>query len=389
MKEKSPYLAVSVNRQMQSQVEIWQGVCEAADAAEWPHAIEEVTRFVQKLDEEACLGMLCWASRGVEEGRPFPVINLSNARGPLPNCGNLLNEDVAVGRLAAEHLLKNGYKDYLAIGMSRFKFSRERLEGLSSVLRAQGQTVREAELPELHDWAPEGRWNPQAFMDVMAEHLEPVLRELPPDAGIFAVDHPVAQHVEHCLFARFPERMHTTGLLSGDLPVFQRWLPGARRSISCVRTANVAKGRAAMEGFIRHGRNPDAVTKLCRFFEPEGVWTRVSTAGPACGHPVLARGIRWSWGRVQAGQPPSVEELASHLNMSARTLNRLFHQELQQTAREFLLSLRMERAAQVLREQPDWTIQRVAAEAGFTNQGAFASAFRVWGGQSPRDWRKT
>ncbi|MCC5843264.1 MAG: helix-turn-helix domain-containing protein [Verrucomicrobia bacterium] len=325
----------------------------------------------------------------MEAGSPFPIINLSNGRGPLPHCGNLLNADVAVGREAARHLLQNGYKAYLAIGMSRFQFSQQRLQGFASALCDKGQEVRHAELPDVSKLWSEGHWNPQAYLNAMSEQLEVVLRDLPPDTGIFTVDHPMAQQVEHCLFTRFPERMHTTGLLSGDLPVAFRWLPGARRSISCVRTANAAKGRAAMAWFMEHGRDPEAATDLCRFFEPEGIWGRVSTAGPACGHPILAKGIRWTWRHVQRGHPPTVEELAAHLTMSARTLNRLFQQELQQTARTFLLELRMERAAQMLREKPDWSVQRIAEEAGFTNQGAFASAFRVWSGQSPREWRSS
>lgn len=37
------------------------GVSEAADAADWRHPIEEVPYLGRrKLDEDACLGMLCW-----------------------------------------------------------------------------------------------------------------------------------------------------------------------------------------------------------------------------------------------------------------------------------------------------------------------------------------
>ncbi|MCC5843940.1 MAG: helix-turn-helix domain-containing protein [Verrucomicrobia bacterium] len=388
MNQNIPYLVAVVDRQMVSHVEIWRGLCGAADRGEWPHAIEELNRLHRHLDARSCLGMICWVWKGFEFPEAFPVINLSNARGPLPECGNLLNDDVEVGRIAAKHLLRNGYSEYLTIGIHGQHFSTERIQGFSETVRNQKIVYRSIGLPALKDWAPDNRWNPQAYMDAMAECLAPYLESLQPDAGIFAIDHPIAQHVEHCLYRYFPERVHTTGLLAGDLPVAYRWLPGARRSISCVQTANAAKGRAAMEWFIQPETQRGPVTDLCRFFPPEGVIAKASTAGPACGHPVLALGIRWAWQRIQSGFPPSVEEFAACLNMSSRSLNRLFREELNESARTFLLNLRMERAAQILRAHPERSIQQVAAESGFTNQGAFSGAFRNWSGRQPRDYRR-
>ncbi|MCC5843265.1 MAG: hypothetical protein JJU05_03335 [Verrucomicrobia bacterium] len=61
MSRKSSYLVAVLDRQVQSHVEIWMGVSEAADAADWRHPIEEVPYLGRrKLDEDACLGMLCW-----------------------------------------------------------------------------------------------------------------------------------------------------------------------------------------------------------------------------------------------------------------------------------------------------------------------------------------
>ena len=101
-----------------------------------------------------------------------------------------------------------------------------------------------------------------------------------------------------------------------------------------------------------------------------------------------ARAIRWCWQQIQEGTPPNVEELAAYLHMSSRTLNRQFQRELGKSARDYILNLRMERAAQSLRANPDWTVDRVSQDAGFSNQSAFTAAFRAWSGFSPRDYRK-
>lgn len=390
MSTKPRFLVAVVDRRVDSHVQIWNGLCEAAAAGDWPHAIEEIRDMRDlKTDAETCMGMVSWFSSGSTGSFPFPLINFSSAKGPLPGCGNLLNDDAAVGREAAKHLLQSGYRHYVGLGVPGKQFSRDRLRAFAETVRDKGQPLTEVDLPEPKPGTRNENWNSQAFMESMAEALTPHLRDLPPDAGVFTVDHPLAQLVEHCLFTRFPERVHTTGLLSGDLPVAFRWLPGQRRSISFVRTANKAKGRAAMEWFMRHGRDKRAVADLCRLFPPEGVLEQASTAGPACGHPQTARGIRWSWERIQSGAPPTVQELASFMNMSSRNLNRQFQRELDTTARDFLLNLRMERAAQMLLSHPDLLIQRVAEEAGFSNQSTFSSAFQTWSGQQPRAYRKS
>lgn len=376
-----------MDRRLQSHVEVWRGLCAEAEVLDWPWPIEETREHGRRLDTTACVGLLCWGGSEIPEQGAVSVINLSNAKGPLPACGNLLNADESIGRLAARHLLHNGYRDYLALRVPDVLYSQQRMTGFCDELRRKALPVRTVQLPNPRDWAENDGWNPQAFMDATAELLAPLLRTLPPDAGIFAVDHPAAQQVEHCLYRHFPERIHTTGLIAGDLPVKYRWLPGERRAISCVQTANGAKGRAAMRWFHQHGRDLEAVRELYEVFEPEGVLTRASTAGPACGHPLLAKGLRWSWSEIQNGRPPNVEDLAARLGMSARSLNRLFQQDLNQTARDFLLTLRMERAAQILRAFPDRSIQQISEEAGFSNQGTFASAFRAWSGLKPREYR--
>ena len=387
MNDKTKFLVAVVDRRIQAQVGVWKGLCDEASALAFPWPIEEFPDHHRPLDPRACMGMLAWGC-APDTARKIPVINLSNGAGPQADCGNLLNDDRAVGRMAARHLLQNQYPEYLALGAGGKAYSDQRMEGFRLEIEARQCPLRIVDLPSPRKppEVPAG-WNTFAYLDRMAEPLIPILRDLPPDAGIFTDDHPAAQSVEHCLYRFFPERIHSTGLLSGDLPVAYRWMPGDRRSISCVRTANEAKGRAALRWFCEHCRNAEAMRQLQQSFAPLGILAKASTAGPACGHPILARGIRWSWGRIQAEQSPSVEELATHLGMSARTLNRLFQSELHQNAREFLLNLRMELAAQTLQQRPELSILNIAQIAGFSNQSAFTAAFRSWSGMTPRDYR--
>lgn len=69
-------------------------------------------------------GILCGYDHSFIDGRvplPFPLINVTNSSGPLPGLGNLLSDDAAVGRLAADYLIKEGYRHFLAVCMTALR----------------------------------------------------------------------------------------------------------------------------------------------------------------------------------------------------------------------------------------------------------------------------
>ena len=87
------------------------------------------------------------------------------------------------------------------------------------------------------------------------------------------------------------------------------------------------------------------------------------------------------------GSPRTYAALVGKLNMSARTLERLFDQHLGRTAREYLLEIRVERARQLLRHHPEMPLAHVGELCGFAKPGQFSETFKNRVGQSPRDFR--
>jgi AraC-like DNA-binding protein len=82
---------------------------------------------------------------------------------------------------------------------------------------------------------------------------------------------------------------------------------------------------------------------------------------------------------------PSKAQTAKLLHMAARTLLRRLSAE-NTTFHEISERLREELAYDYLQRQ-DLTIERIAAQLGFSSSGSFSRAFVRWTGHRPSDWR--
>jgi signal transduction histidine kinase/DNA-binding response OmpR family regulator len=81
----------------------------------------------------------------------------------------------------------------------------------------------------------------------------------------------------------------------------------------------------------------------------------------------------------------STEELSSILNMSRSNLHRKLKAVTGQSTTEFIRSIRIYRAAELLK-QPGVTVSEVAYQVGFESASYFSRAFREQMGTSPSDW---
>jgi AraC-like DNA-binding protein len=90
--------------------------------------------------------------------------------------------------------------------------------------------------------------------------------------------------------------------------------------------------------------------------------------------------------RRELEAPPSVEAIASRLNLSTRTLNRRLD-ELDCNYRQLLREVRFETAAQLL-QGTVLPIAIIAQRSGFNDTSNFVKAFREWAGTTPNRYRQ-
>ncbi len=86
-------------------------------------------------------------------------------------------------------------------------------------------------------------------------------------------------------------------------------------------------------------------------------------------------------------QFPSIEQVASHLNLSVRTLQRRLSEE-GHTFKEITESLRRDFAISYLK-RPELSINEIAWLLSYTDASAFIRSFRRWEKMTPNEYRKS
>lgn len=83
----------------------------------------------------------------------------------------------------------------------------------------------------------------------------------------------------------------------------------------------------------------------------------------------------------------SLDQIAANMYLSSYYISKLFKSETGDTPINYLISLRMEKARELLDEMPERSIQSVAAEVGYEDAYHFSKLFKKYYGISPLYYR--
>ncbi|MBE6380235.1 MAG: helix-turn-helix transcriptional regulator [Lentisphaerae bacterium] len=92
------------------------------------------------------------------------------------------------------------------------------------------------------------------------------------------------------------------------------------------------------------------------------------------------------WMKVHYNEKLAAEEIAAQYNMSRATFYRAWRRHFNESPIQYLLNLRLEAAAEMLRETP-LSIARIADEVGFCGVDAFHRKFKIKYGVTPGQYR--
>jgi AraC family transcriptional regulator, glycine betaine-responsive activator len=85
-------------------------------------------------------------------------------------------------------------------------------------------------------------------------------------------------------------------------------------------------------------------------------------------------------------EPLTINEIAQHIQLPTRTLERIFQLHLHQTPKEYYLKLRLTHAQNLLK-QSSMTISNIALACGFSNASSFTKAYKAYFSYSPKTER--
>jgi LacI family transcriptional regulator len=302
-----------------------------------------------------------------------PVVNIGIASDTgMPD---VANDDVAIGQVAAEHLLSRGLRHFGYIGHDRRDVLDGRRRGFTQRVRRSRFRVHEFYLPIQ---VARSRFSLAKDERAMIDWL----RSLPRPAGVMACNDDRGWEVmEACRQAglRIPDDVALIGVDNAD--------PLCRLSFPPLSSVAVAAQRIGYEAAVvldkmmAGGRPPRRPLRI----PPLGVVTRQSTDVVSVDDAQVAAALRFI--RQNGNRLLRVSDVARAAASNRRTLERKFRELLASTIHDRIQEERVSRAKTLLSETR-LPMTDVAEQSGYRNQAALSVAFRRALSATPTGYRR-
>lgn len=377
-----PRVAVCLDKSLSYGRGVLQGIADFAETAgRWSLVIDPRARGTYAADWLANWngdGILAYVESHATARRlrasGIPVVEIFGHQLDLdlPQIGN---DDVAIGRLAAEHLLTRHFRHFGFCGYQVEPWSARRQAGFEEALGAAGFVPHRFSSP--HRDSNLGRWQ--------REHvrLRQWLEELPRPVAIMACSDRLALRVlDVCreLGAVVPEEVAVIGV-DNDEEICRLSDP----PLSSVQDNARKIGFEAALMLNRLMLNPRQPVPPPLLIPPRGIVLRRSTDVMALDDRLVVSVM--SAIREQACAGLRIPDLLARFNVSRSTLYRRFEAALGRAPHEEILRVQLERAKTLLAEH-DFTLERVAELTGFRHSEYFCVAFKRRLGMTPGEYRR-
>lgn len=304
--------------------------------------------------------------------RGLPTVDLNDHLGflGLPRVGSDME---AIGRMAADHLLERGFRNIAFCGYEDAVWSEGRQAGVGKAVSGRGSLCPAFNSPVPHK--RKGGWERER------DRLARWVASLPLPVGIVACDDVRAWQLLDAvrgLDIVVPEEVAVIGV-DDDRTCCALASP----PLSSVRTNAVRIGyeAAALLDRLMSGRKAAGGEILV---PPQDVVLRQSTDVTAVGDPLVARALMTI--RRHACDGWTVEDVLAELRTTRTALERRFRREIGVSPHEQLVRVRTSRVKQLLLET-DWTLERIAEEAGYSRPEYLTVQFARIAGEPPSKWR--
>ncbi len=333
------------------------------------------TEPLPSADEATFDGFICVSDADVlsevaRHRRPVVSMLASSREHPTPY---FVPDDSAIGRLAGEHLLAQGYRRFAYFGTGD--------EWSTCRRRSFAAKLAEHRFDCPYTCGPDGA--PADWSMVMSDSFVAAwLDTLRPPVAVMAADDRLARIVANACIShglRVPQQVAILGVdnielfCEFDMPTLSSVDSGFER---------MGYEAAAMLERIMDG---EAVPPKAYTVAPTGVTTRQSTASLAFTDPEILAAMQCI--REHACSDLDVNGICKRIAVSRRQLERRFQEVLGHTPFEEIRRQRMERAKELLIDT-HLSMLQIAVRCGYETASSFVTAFRSRVGCTPDAFRK-
>jgi LacI family transcriptional regulator len=304
----------------------------------------------------------------------IPAINLNDITDGL-RLPLLRSDDLAIGRLAAEHLLARGFRSFAFCGYTRQGWSRRRREGfVAAVERREGQFHGSYE--SLWESDPSSqRWTKE--QDALSRWLE----RLPRPLGVLACNDLRGQHVlAACqrLGMAVPQEVAVVGV-DDDVRLCELCNP----PLSSVRpnAERIGYEAAALLERLMAG---EKLSQQEWLIVPLGVTVCQSTDVLLLDNPDVAAALRYI--HKHACQGIAVQDVLKRVPLSRTKLEGLFRKYLGHSPRAEIRIVQVEQAKRLL-VTTDLSLERIAELTGHSYPEYLSVMFKRLTGKTPSEYR--
>ena len=303
-----------------------------------------------------------------------PVVNVSSRQFDLP-FAQVVPDNVAAGRVAAEHLLERGYTSFAFCGFAGHGYSAERHAGFAAAVREAGHPLAEYHAdPDLErDWT----WQREQA------DLTRWLRSLALPVAVAACTDVRARQISEAaqrIGLAVPDQLAMIGFDNDEMVCEM-----ANPPLSSVEMNYEQVGYQAAALLDRLMRGEPAPAQPRRI-APGSVVTRASTDILAIDDPAVAAALRYIW--QHAHRPIQAAEVVAHVPASPRVIERRFKQIVGRTLHEEIQRVHVEKAKQLL-AQTTLPAYEVATRSGFHDAKHLSRVFKQATGMTPLAHRRT
>lgn len=317
------------------------------------------------------------AIRSILEGVQIPVVDLNEQTADM-GIPQISNDHEAVARMAVEHLLDRGYREFGFVGHPGHFWSDLRQRTFSKLTKDKGFPCSVYSGPPLgvHDLR-EGAWNTEF------DQLVQWLTSLPRPIGLMAsTDFRGLQLLAACRVAGIavPEDAAVVGVGNDDLAcmlsdpplssvVLDAWNMGYR---SAALLDRMMRGEKVKPGYAER-------------IPPVEVALRRSTDSIAVYDPLVRSACAFI--RENALKGIQVTDVLQHLGVSRTTLQDRFRRELQKTIHDLIMEIRLGRVRELLTET-DIPLAEIALRCGFQHIEYMSEVMRKYTHLAPGAYRR-